>query len=413
MDYWRIRYAQLRRLLADRNVQLGLLVLAIGGGAAIVVLFLFPREAPSTVVAMVVSATASFAGAYLSYTVVVRHLISTERERIDPPEAIANRYSDTLALLEPTRLAATVEMSVPERLPVVTMETTASYGSRLAFDVVLTDDVYDLPASIRGFFGPYVSELEDRFETEGKFNSRKARLDCADETTLHVGETTYFRTFCTNFAPDLTFPNGGPTLREEFHNEFVENDRLVSMANSPFSNHLGGGGLLITTDGFAVLGIRAADVTVGERIVGNSFGGNFEYQNLQAGSTPEDELVREAIEEVEAVDESAVRELVPLALIRRVDWLGKPDIHSIALVDELETHAHTPEEYYDGISVDLGIDRLESADELFDPETARICVERIATASERATFSPGVNLLMALEFWLRAAEGRPSTERRE
>jgi len=46
MDYWRIRYAQLRRLLADRNVQLGLLVLAIGGGAAIVVLFLFPREAP-------------------------------------------------------------------------------------------------------------------------------------------------------------------------------------------------------------------------------------------------------------------------------------------------------------------------------------------------------------------------------
>lgn len=406
MNRWRIRYLQLRRLLTDRNVQLGLSVLMIGGGTTLGILLLFPQDAPSTITAMIVSATASFAGAYLSYTVAAQHLISTERERIDPPEEISDHYATRISLLEPTRLDATVEMPLPERLPVVVMETASNYEHQLNFDIVLTNDVYDFPESIQGFFEPYFSELRDRFETEGKFNSRKARIDRVDGTVFHIGETTYFRSFCTNFAPDLTFQKKGPTLREAFDQEFVMRDHLVSLSESPFSNHLGGGGLLITADGFAVLGLRAADVTVGERVVGNSFGGNFEYHNLQAGATLEDELLREATEEIEAVNESTVHEIVPLALIRRVDWLGKPDIHAIALTDELETHAQTHEEYYDGISVDLGIDPIDSVDELFEPETALTCVERIAAASERSTFDSSVNLLLILELWLRAADER-------
>jgi len=408
MERKRIWYSQLRRIFTNENVKLGLLVIAIGVSVLIVFLLFFPNETPSVVITTLMSATASFAGAYLSYGVVMRHIISTEQDRIAPPETIVDHYDDRLPMLKLVHLNKTVDTPIPERLPVFTLEEASGCEHKLTFSVNLTNNVYNIPASIRGFFDPYFEEIESRFETEGKFNSRKARLDRVEGTNLHIGETTYFRSFCTNFAPDLILPNDGPTLREEFDHEFIRGDRIVRLGDSPFSNHLGGGGLLITADGFAILGFRTADVTVGEQVVGNSFGGNFEYKNVQTGANPEDELLREATEEIKAFDKSSVRELIPLALIRRVDWLGKPDIHAIAFADELDNHTQTHEEFYDGVSVNLGIDQIESVDELFNVEVARICVKRIATAADQSAFEPSVNLLMILEFWLRVAENRSS-----
>ena len=420
MRRWRIRYRQLRRILADEDARPGLIVLGLGGVVAVGTLVVFPREAPSTIVGLVLSATASFAGAYLSYAIVAKHLMSTERERINTPEAVCERYRGDVDLLEPSTVRTVADASVPERLPVSAV-IEADGGDSVAgddpgpapdgidLDVEVDDGVYEFPASVRGYFGPYLDDLRERFETEGKFNTRKARPCRIADGTVHIEETTYFRTFCTNFAPDLTPPNGGPTLREEFRREFLDDDGLVTLADSPFSNHLGGGGLLITADGFALLGLRTADVTVGERTVGASFSGNFEFRNLRAGAAPADELLREATEEVESFDASDARAVVQLALVRRVDWLGKPDLHAFVFADELETHARTPEEYYDGLSVDLGIDRIEAVEELFDPTTASDCVRRILAASDRSAFDPGVNLLSMLELWLRTADAdRPS-----
>lgn len=406
MERRHIRYSQFRRIFSNKNVKIGLLILAIGVTLLIMLLLFFPKEAPSAVITTLISATASFTGAYLSYGVVRRHVISTEQDRIASRETVVDHYEDKLPLLGLVHLTEIVDISLPERLPVFTLEEAPDCESKLTFGINLTNNVYKFPDSIRGFFGPYFDEIESRFETEGKFNSRKARLDRIEGTNLHIGETTYFRSFCTNFAPDLNLPNNGPTLREEFDHEFIRGDQIVSLADSPFSNHLGGGGLLITADGFAILGFRTADVTVGEQVVGNSFGGNFEYKNLHTGANPEDELLREATEEIKAFDKSSIRELIPLALIRRVDWLGKPDIHAIAFADELDNHTQTHEEFYDGLSVDLGIDQVESIHELFNAGVARSCVKHIATAADQSAFEPSVNLLLILELWLRVAEDR-------
>lgn len=410
------RIAQVRQLLADRAVQVGLAVFGLGAAISVLVLIYYPTAAPSTILSVISSATASFTGAYVSYAVIARHLLGTERDRIDPPEEVCDRYVKSVPLLRATQLGAS-EMDCSSRyLPCVIIDD-ADPDEILTGEVRICSDPYVFPPSIDSLLEPRMDVLRNRFETEGKFNARKARVESVDGDILTVSETSYFRSFCTNFAPDMDGPNGGPTLRESFENEFVTDSGIAPLGDSLFSDHLGGGGIAVTTDGKALLGVRAANVTVGERKVGHAFGGNFEFRNLLGGSSVHDELRREATEELSGLDAGDVVSLTGLGLVRRVDWLGKPDVHCLALIDGEQSYGQASTEFYGGVTVDLGVDELTDASNLFDPATADHCVGKIREAIEKTSLTPSVNYHISLELWLRKAmdgdtrEGQRSGER--
>jgi hypothetical protein len=397
-------------VLENETVRVGLLIFSVGAGIALALLAYYPAEAPSTIISIVSSATASFAGAYVSYAVIARHLLGTERERIDPAETVCERYDETLQLLEPTAMSSTVTGKpaprgnsdrAPSTLPCVIE--VLDVTDILSAEVTTDASTYDFPPSVASLLETRLDDLQQQFEIEGKFNARKARLESIGNGEVRVSETSYFRSFCTNFAPDRAGPNGGPTLRESFDCEFVENGELVPLGSSPFSDHLGGGGIVITTDGHARLGVRSMDVTVGERKAGHAFGGNFEYQNLTAGATIGDELRREALEEINGLEPEDIHKVAGLGVIRRVDWLGKPDVHSLVLIEEKQDYAQSTAEFYDDIVVDLGIGDVSEIDELFEPETAARCVRRIRERVHGLDLSPSVNYHVSLELWLRRA----------
>ncbi|TKX84664.1 hypothetical protein EXE43_17675 [Halorubrum sp. SS5] len=402
-------------MLSDRSAKIGLSVFVAGATVSLSLLALYPAEAPSVIISVVSSSTASFAGAYVSYAVIARHLVGTERDRIDSPGSVCKRYDDRLPLLEVDALrSAVADLRSPnaaepldpdERgyaaLPCVLVE--LDVDDSLSASIEIQSRTYEFPPSVDSLLEPRMDDLREQFGAEGKFNARKARLEGIEGDTIRVSETSYFRSFCTNFAPDRRGPNGGPTLRESFDGEFVRGDGLVSLGDSPFSDHLGGGGLAITTDGRARLGVRAADVTVGEKKVGHAFGGNFEYRNLAAGANFSDELRREAREEITGLDSESIYETAGLGLVRRVDWLGKPDVHSVALIDGSETYRQSESEFYDDLTVELPLGDVENLDELFEPETAKKCVRRIHERVEETPLSPSVNYYVSLELWLRRA----------
>jgi hypothetical protein len=396
------RIAQARRLLADRAVQVGLAVFGLGGALSVLILIYYPTAAPSTILSVISSATASFTGAYVSYAVIARHLLGTERDRIDPPEKVCDRYAKSIPLLRTTQLEPSESDSTSRSLPCVVTDD-ADPDAVLSAEVRIQSDPYAFPPSVDSVLEPRMEVLRDRFETEGKFNARKARLESVDDGCLTVSETSYFRSFCTNFAPDMDGPNGGPTLRESFENEFVTDGDVVPLGDSPFSDHLGGGGIAVTTEGKALLGVRAPDVTVGERKVGHAFGGNFEFRNLLDGCSVCDELRREATEELTGLDAGDVVSLTGLGLVRRVDWLGKPDVHCLALIDGEQSYSQASTEFYGGVTVDLGVGELTDASDLTDPATADRCVRRIREEIEKTSFTPSVNYYISLELWLRNA----------
>jgi len=405
------RIAQARRLLADRAVQIGLVVFGLGAAISVLVLIYYPTAAPSTILSVISSATASFTGAYVSYAVIARHLLGTERDRIDPPEKVCDRYAKSVPLLRATQLGASEMDCSPRFLPCVTIDD-ADPDEILTGEVRICSDPYVFPPSVDSFLEPRMEALRNRFETEGKFNARKARVESVDGDTLIVSETSYFRSFCTNFAPDMDGPNGGPTLRESFENEFVSDNGIAPLGDSLFSDHLGGGGIAVTTDGKALLGVRAADVTVGERKVGHAFGGNFEFRNLLGGSSVCDELRREATEELSGLDAGDVVSLTGLGLVRRVDWLGKPDVHCLALIDGEQSYGQASGEFYGGVTVDLEINDITDTSNLFDPATADHCVGQIREAIENTSLTPSVNYHISLELWLRKAMDGDTREAR-
>lgn len=394
----RVWWWQLRRASRVRNLQVGFAVLIAGGGVFGLLVLAVPELTPSVGVQVVSTFTAAVAGVYLSHALVVRRVFKTDRDRIESPSVVCERYGDSVELLSTSRLGS-LDGAYAGELPVVVHEGGLFEGADPAFPTEMVNAVYELPASVSAFLEPRYDELVERFNSEGKHNRRLVRVDEIRDATAHVSESSYFRTYCTNISPDFTGRNERKSLRDAFDTELVS-DGVVPLARSPFSNTLSGGGLVVTTDGTTVLGLKALDATVGERELADSFGGNFEFQRFTDVGARE-ELIREATEEVESVTRDSVESLYGLGLVRRLDWLGQPNLHSILLVDAPAELVHSGTEHLHTIAVSLDGPAAVDEASLSDPEFVRPLVTRILDACDASQFTPGVTLLTTLELWLR------------
>jgi hypothetical protein len=153
-------------VLENETVRVGLLIFSVGAGIALALLAYYPAEAPSTIISIVSSATASFAGAYVSYAVIARHLLGTERERIDPAETVCERYDETLQLLEPTAMSSTVTGKpaprgnsdrAPSTLPCVIEVLDAT--DILSAEVTTDASTYDFPPSVASLLETRLDDL--------------------------------------------------------------------------------------------------------------------------------------------------------------------------------------------------------------------------------------------------------------
>jgi hypothetical protein len=385
-----------------RDLRTGFWVVVVGVSVVGALLVAFPRVTPSIVVQVTTTFVAAITGVYLSHALVVHRIFKTDSDRIESASTVSERYADSVELLERSRLES-INAAYAGALPVVVHDSDVFDGPNPSVPTERSESVYELPATVSAFLEPRYDELVSRFNDEGNRNRRLVRVDAIRDSTVFVSESSYFRTYCTNFSSDFVGRSDRRPLRDAFDGELVTDAGMVPLSASPFSNTLSGGGLVITTDGTTILGLKALDATVGEQELADSFGGKVQFP-LSDERSVRDELVREATEEVESITDDAIRSLYGLGVVRRLDWLGKPNLHSLLLVDAPAELVHSGTEHLHTVTVETGTDVTVDESSLSDPEFARELVTAVLNACETSAFTPGVTLLTTLELWLRHVE---------
>lgn len=406
----RIWARQLRRVLKTRDFRVGLAIVGVGAAVVVSLLLLFPELAPSIGIDLVLTFIAAVAGVHLSHALIFRRIFKTDTDRIASPRAVCERYGGAVDLLETSRLAS-IDGAYGGALPLVRHDGDLFEGVDPSFPAERSASVYEIPPSVSAFLEPRHDELVSRFNDEGKPNRRLVRLDSVRGATAHVSESSYFRTYCTNLSPDFTGGRDRLSLRDAFDRELVTDSGLVPLESSPFSNALSGGGLVVTTGGATIVGVRTFDATVSERELVDSFGGNLPSHRFEAGGVRA-ALLHELDDEIAPVAGDDVRAFYGLGLVRRMDWFGQPNLHAVVLVDAPAELTHSGTEHLDTLSIDLG-ERV-TADSLSDPAFARDLVSAVLEACDGSNYTPGVTLLTTLELWLRQVESdasRPAADR--
>lgn len=397
----RLRLLQVRRALQSPSIRTGLVVLVTAGLAVGGLLVIFPRLAPGAGLNLVVTFAAAVAGVYLSQALIVQRVFRTDRDRVDPPAAVRERYKERVRMLEPTRSQAVAGVD-GSPLPVTVVEG-AFTGFGPAEDAVLEDSVYTFGPALEAFLEPRFDELSARFGNERRPNRRLLRVTGVTDARLHLAETSYFRTYCTNLSPDFEGETEGRSLRAAFEDDLVDADGgLVPLGETPFSDALSGGGLVVTTDGRTIVGLRPLDVAVDELELVDSFGDHLGATEAAGGGVRR-ALCLEAADALEPFAPEQVVSVYGLGMVRRLDWLGHPNAHAVLLVSAPGGLSHSGDEHLDTVTVDIeGWERVEPED-LVDPALAGATVRAILEASEEAGYDPGVTLMTTLELWLREA----------
>lgn len=398
----RIGIRQLRRALSVKDIQAGVVILSIGALTLGVFYLIFPALAPSIILQVISTFIAAIAGVYLSHTLIVQQVLKTDRDRIKPPRKICERYTETVDLIDTDYLKSLNE-NFHTQLPVSSTDSDIFTGHDPKFPTEESKSVYEFPPSISAFLEPRYDMLLSRFNNEGKNNRRLVRVDSLNNSHAEISESSYFRTYCTNLSPDFTGKTKSDSLRDVFDPQLINKNGLTPLRDSPFSNTLSGGGLVITSTGTTIIGLKSLDATVGEQEIADSFGGNIEYQGFNDKDLQE-ELKREAREEVEPVTEDNVQALYGLGIVRRLDWLGQPNAHSLLFIDAQEELIHSGDEHLHTISIDIDIDSPISENSLTNYNFACKMVAQILNECQTSSYTPGITLLTTLELWLRQTD---------
>jgi hypothetical protein len=382
-----------RRLLSERNIQIGISFLLLGLLSSLVLIVFLPDMDISLLLESIPSLVGSVAGVYISYSVISRHLMDTESDRINFREEVLREYDYDFPKVnyvdkkDDLGEIPTAFEYVPEQV------------RRLKeFEFEKTGDVYQLPCSVCGFLETEMDRLKQRFKEEGKFNWRKYRLEGVnpESGTLKVSETTYFRTFITNFSPDLGFEGWDDrTLREAFKNQTIRDKKVVPLSESPFSNHFGIGSFVIDQEGNFALAVRNKDVSVATNQLGLPISGSFDVDNFEGDSQPN--LIKpKAREEGEmGLDDETIEASYSylMGIVRRMEWLGKPDALSILIVDDIGVPKSMTKEYDDMKLIETEVEQIGNGTLLFKEDNARKVLRAIEESIEESGFDPTVGLL--------------------
>jgi len=403
----RHRLTQIRSLTDIDGIRVGLGIVALGIVFLLLLLTVFPTLAPNVLLDLVLTFIAALSGVYLSRAIILHQIARTDRERILAPAAVQERYPEIDGELNQSRLEnIRAEATLPDALPVVVQEGLFE-GINPSIPVDSTDNVYELPQSIAAFLEPVRDDLLARFSNEGRSNRRLAGIHSMDDGAIRLYETSYFRTYCTNLSPDYTGDSGNLSLRDAFRTDLIADGQLKPLGSTPFSNALSGGGLAVTTDGQTVVGLRSLNVTVDEYELTDSFGSSLGICAVESNGVL-GALEQTAEEELRAADSNPLsfEAVYGLGTVRRLDWLGQPNLHGIYLINAPGGLVHQSGDHLESITVSATDHTPITPETLSDPEFARDMVCSILEACANRGLQPGVTLSTTLELWIRHAEGR-------
>ena len=387
---------QLRRAFAEPQVRFVVGLFLFAGFVILSVRLLYPAVFPSLISDLVISVLGAVFGVYISVELLLPYIRHVERARIDAADKIVDSYDNPSSFLELTALPGLTDgADVPEQVPVTAEQLPSSLRSYDSFDHKLTDRQYSVPDELAALYESDADELRALFRRENRTNGRKVRLESVSTDEFELSTTTYYRSFLTNFCPDYEL-SGDTTLRELSKRLLFDDETPKPLSETPFSDHFGGGGLVITTDGRAVLPVRSRSVAVEGKALHLSFSGSFDVSDVKTGGI--DSALRSILTEELDLETSSVRALAYLGTTRRIERLGKPDTVALALVDADAALDTTTEQFVNSYSVTVCDEPVSDVEDLFEPKVARQVIKRLLAAMDQRPYRPSLGLLSFL--WL-------------
>lgn len=385
---------QLRRAFAEPRVRLVVGLFLVAVVVVLGVRLFYPTVFPSLVSDLVISSLGAIFGVYISVELLLPYVRHVERARIDAADEIVETHDSPSSFLETTDLPGPQE-GVPDQIPVTAEQLPSRLRSYESFDHEFTEAHYSVPDELAALYESDADELRRLFRRENRTNGRKVRLESVSPEGFELSTTTYYRSFLTNFCPDYEL-SGATTLRELSEPLLFDGETPKPLAETPFSDHFGGGGLVITTDGRALVPIRSRSVAVEGKAAHLSFSGSFDVADVRAGGI--DAALSSILTDETEIEPSSVCSLTYLGTTRRIERLGKPDTVALALVDADADLEIATEQFVDFYTVSVYDGDVSEVAELFEPAVARQVVRELLEGVDRLPYRPSLGLLSFL--WL-------------
>lgn len=423
-----VQFAQVRH---EPEFRVFLRLLVLLGALLGVVWLAFPTFVEATVARVVAGIIGTIVGVYFSLDVLRRYSSTIERRRIAPSEEIIDYYDDVefieldemacwsdklvdagrwnaIARKLPRPLRRVFTGAIPTEAAVTVEDAPTELRPISDYEVRLTGSMYRIPADLEALLEPYVDELRSEFRAEKRKNGIRVRLDDVHEDEFFVSKTSYYRSFLTNFCPDYDLGNGY-TLRGLVQSSFPEQG-AGPLSKSLFSNHFGGGGLVVTTDGKALLTTRAKTVAVEGNSQHLSFSGSFRDAAVEEGGI--EQAIFSVLNRETGIEEADYIETYNLGITRRIERLGKPDIVTLVLVDEDANWSAATDQFLDIEAVPLFPDEevtFQSLEKFFRDGHAQTALRQLLHAVASSPYRPSLGLMSMLYLLDSLAESMADT----
>lgn len=359
----------------------------------------YSQQLLSTLIAVLVT----LLSVYFSIDILSPHLKGSERTHISDSQSIVEEYDDQVLINMYDWIPNSIQREDINNHIAAAVEDVPEEAKPLSdIECELNNDMYHIPENLWGIIEPAEDRIKTIFNLSGSFSTLKPRLDRITEQKLYISKTTYYRSFQTNFCPDLNL-GSNRTIRELTKSQLVKDGELVSLENSPFSNHLGIAGMVISADGTMAVGTRSGHVAVDKYAKSLPFSGAANWSDFTESGKAETAVIREIEEELK-IGEDDIREIVYLGTTRRMERIGKPDIVTLVLVDEIDVWTSPSKEFTKLDIFDISTESpIESTSELFSPEIADDVVRQLLSEVSESSRHASAGLLSFISLYSRLA----------
>lgn len=436
-------YNSIKQVAAIRQEPIARVWLALGVTIGVLLLVIWwraPNLIGSLSINLLAGAIGGIVGVYFSLEVIRPYIRTIERQRIDPAKKILNTYEtiykddetaypnfirlDEIEAWEDSSLPHYAEKTIeylpgpvgqvlmrgiePEAPLMITSEQSEirpldSFSCVLAKreggdgEGIDSEALYTVPEGLGSLLEPYYDDIRQMFLEENRRNEPKVRLDEYRDGTFVFSKTTYYRSFLTNFCPDYPTRNEAPIRTLTAPLLFDEDGDALPLSESPFSNHFGGGGLVVTTDGKILLSVRGKTVAVEGNSKHLSFSGSFDYETVaKDGLRAEIEAI---LKDETGIESSSIVEVCTLGVTRRIERLGKPDLVTLVLVDEDVSWGAATNQFVamDAVPVSPDADlRIDSIAELFEGNRPYTATRSLVSHLDERAYPPSLGLVSAI-----------------
>lgn len=427
---WGIRREPAVRMWAVLAVAIGVLFFSIWR--------VTPGIIPSLSINLLAGAIGGIVGVYFSLEVIRPYIRTVERQRIDPAPRIIgsyqqiyednmaaypdfirldtidawidrpfNPYAKRLIRLLPSPFGRVFMRGIRSETPITTVYEPSEIHSLNDFECVPAEtdaetetgsngeQLYTVPKRLESLLEPYEDDISRMFRQENRRNEEKMRLDEYRDGTFVYSRTTYYRSFLTNFCPDYPTRSKG-TIRTLTAPLLFDDGSAVPLSESAFSNHFGGGGLVVTTDGEVVIAVRGKTVAVEGNSKHLSFSGSFNYETITDDGL--EGQIKSILEKETGIDRSNVVETCMLGVTRRIERLGKPDLVTIVLVNEEASWEAATQQFIsmDTVPVTSEDVRFNSINDLFKDDQAYTITRSLVKHLDERAYPPSIGLVSAI-----------------